>query len=86
MEGIVKYSRANFLVPVPQVRSLEELNARLEQSCRDDLKRILRGEPREPEVFRLDGREHLKLVSVSCTDPGEYTALLGAASGKEKTR
>lgn len=45
VEGIVKYSRANFLVPVPQVRSLEELNARLEQSCRDDLKRTLRGKP-----------------------------------------
>ena len=46
----------------------------------------LYGEPREPEVFRLDGREHLKLVSVSCTDPGEYTALLGTASGKEVAR
>ncbi|MDB4713421.1 hypothetical protein OAF41_01565, partial [bacterium] len=46
----------------------------------------LYGEPREPEVFRLDGREHLKLVSVSCTDPGEYAALLGATSGKELAR
>ncbi|MDA9831958.1 hypothetical protein N9C66_11525 [Akkermansiaceae bacterium] len=46
----------------------------------------LYGEPREPEVFRLDGREHLKLVCVSCTDPGEYAALLGAASGKEMAR
>jgi transposase len=44
VEGIVRYSRANFLVPVPQVRSLEELNARLEESCRDDLKRRLRGQ------------------------------------------
>ena len=46
----------------------------------------LYGERREPEVFRLDGREHLKLVSVSCTDPGEYTALLGTTSGKEVAR
>jgi len=37
-------------------------------------------------VFRLDGREHLKLVSVSCTDPGEYAVLLGATSGKELAR
>ncbi len=43
VEGIVRYSRANFLVPVPQVRALEELNARLEDSCREDLKRRLRG-------------------------------------------
>ncbi len=43
VEGIVRYSRANFLVPVPQVRDLEELNARLEESCREDLKRRLRG-------------------------------------------
>lgn len=43
VEGIVRYSRANFLVPVPQVRALEELNARLGESCREDLKRRLRG-------------------------------------------
>ncbi len=43
VEGMVRYSRANFLVPVPQVGSLDELNARLEQSCREDLKRRLRG-------------------------------------------
>jgi len=43
VEGIVRYSRANFLVPVPQVRALEELNAGLEESCREDLKRRLRG-------------------------------------------
>ena len=30
--------------PVPQVRCLEELNARLEESCREDLKRRLRGQ------------------------------------------
>jgi transposase len=30
VEGVVRYSRSNFLVPVPQVRTLDELNARLE--------------------------------------------------------
>ncbi len=43
VEGIVRYSRANFLVPVPQVRTLDELNARLEGSCREDRARRLRG-------------------------------------------
>jgi len=49
VEGIVRYSRINFLVPVPQVRSLEELNAQLEQSCRNDLKRMLRGKSRSKQ-------------------------------------
>ena len=43
VEGVVKYVRLNFFVPVPQVRDLEELNERLAQMCRDDLDRHLRG-------------------------------------------
>ena len=43
VEGVVKYTRLNFLVPVPQVSSLEELNFKLAEACREDLKRRLRG-------------------------------------------
>jgi transposase len=43
VEGVVKYVRLNFFVPVPQVRDLEELNERLAKMCRDDLARRLRG-------------------------------------------
>jgi hypothetical protein len=43
VEGIVRYARANFLVPVPQVRDLEELNAKLWEACERDLERKLRG-------------------------------------------
>lgn len=43
VEGVVKFTRLNFFVPVPQVESLEELNRRLEQQCREDLQRKLRG-------------------------------------------
>ena len=43
VEGIVRYARANFLVPVPQVRDLEELNAKLLEACERDLERQLRG-------------------------------------------
>lgn len=43
VEGVVKYVRLNFFVPVPQVRDLEELNERLAQMCRADLARRLRG-------------------------------------------
>ena len=34
VEGLVKFSRANFMVPIPQAASFEELNARLEAHCR----------------------------------------------------
>jgi hypothetical protein len=43
VEGTVKYTRLNYFVPVPQVHDLEELNAKLLDQCRDDMKRRLRG-------------------------------------------
>jgi len=43
VEGVVKYVRLNFFVPVPQVRDLAELNERLAQMCQEDLARRLRG-------------------------------------------
>jgi transposase len=42
-EGVVKYTRLNFFVPVPEARDLEELNGRLWERCREDLKRRVRG-------------------------------------------
>jgi hypothetical protein len=36
---------------VPQVRTLDELNARLEASCREDLKRQLRGQCQRKEYL-----------------------------------
>ena len=44
VEGLVKFARLNFFVPVPQVRDLTELNAHLLEACRSDLKRRLRGQ------------------------------------------
>jgi len=43
VEGVVKFARLNFFVPVPQVCDLNELNGKLAQMCREDLKRRLRG-------------------------------------------
>ena len=34
VEGLVKFSRANFMVPVPEAASFEALNAMLEERCR----------------------------------------------------
>ncbi len=43
VEGVVRFTRQNFFVPVPQVKDLEELNQWLVNRCREDLGRKLRG-------------------------------------------
>jgi transposase len=45
VERLVDYARSNFLVPVPSVASLTELNATLEEQCRQDQERHVRGKP-----------------------------------------
>jgi transposase len=45
VENLLGYARRNFLVPLPRVTTLEELNATLEQQCRDDLQRRVWGQP-----------------------------------------
>jgi transposase len=37
VERIVKFARLNLMVPVPQVRDFDELNAYLLDMCRDDM-------------------------------------------------
>ena len=44
VEGTVKYARLNYLVPVPQVRILDDLNTHLLERCSDDLQRKVRGQ------------------------------------------
>ena len=43
VEGLVGYARRNFLAPVPQAASWEELNAHLAEQCRRRRERKLRG-------------------------------------------
>jgi transposase len=43
VENLVGYGRRNFLVPIPKVNTLAELNQELERRCRVDLDRTLRG-------------------------------------------
>ncbi len=59
VEGLVRYSRQNFLVPVPQVRDFEELNAYLLTRCREDLRQRVRGQTRIKE--QLLAEEQLSL-------------------------
>jgi hypothetical protein len=65
VEGLVQYSRQNFLVPVPQVRDFEELNAYLLTRCREDLGRRVRGQTRIKE--QLLAEEQLSFLPLPFT-------------------
>lgn len=43
VENLVGYTRRNFLVPIPRVNGIEELNERLQADCRRDMERTLWG-------------------------------------------
>jgi hypothetical protein len=62
VEGVVKYARLNFFVPVPQVDDLKQLNARLVEMCRKDMKRRLRGKTAtKAELLKEDQAAFLSL-------------------------
>ncbi len=60
VEGGVKYVRLNFMVPVPQVRILEELNKKLEVNCREDLERKLRGKGATKAQLLEEDKAHFR--------------------------
>lgn len=62
VEGVVKFARLNYFVPVPEVADFDELNAFLETRCREDLARTLRGRniPKE-ELLKEDQEAFLPL-------------------------
>jgi transposase len=53
VEGLVRYSRLNFLVPVPEVRDFDELNTLLLQQCREDMQRRVRGQVKTKDKLLL---------------------------------
>jgi transposase len=44
VENLIGFSRRNFLVPLPRVDSMEALNQKLEEDCREDQQRTVRGQ------------------------------------------
>ena len=56
VERLVEYTRSNFLVPVPQVESLAELNARLAEQCLRDQERAPRGKPGTVSTLLVEDR------------------------------
>jgi transposase len=62
VEGLVGYTRRNFLVPVPRCASWQELNAQLVEQCRKRRERKLRGhEQTIGERFQKDAAVLLPL-------------------------
>jgi len=62
VEGLVGFTRRNFLVPMPRTISLESLNADLEQRCRRDLQRRLRGQTAIKAVRLEEERSTLRAL------------------------
>jgi transposase len=54
VERLLDYARANYLVPVPQVNSLRQLNQQLHERCQQDLERRLRGKSRAKGELLLE--------------------------------
>ncbi len=51
VENLLGFARRNFLVPIPEVESLETLNTQLTEHCHRDLQRQLRGKPATKELL-----------------------------------
>ena len=64
VEGLVGYSRRNFLVPVPETDSLETLNERLLQECLDYGNHCIAGQ--QQTVNELFEQEREFLIPVPC--------------------
>jgi transposase len=62
VERLVEYARSNFLVPVPRVDSLEQLNAQLAERCRNDQARSVRG--KSGTVAELLAEDRAEMLSL----------------------
>jgi transposase len=62
VEGLVGYARRNFMVPLPRVRTIDELNARLLAACEKRQVAVLRGKKESiGERMKRDRLEFLPL-------------------------
>lgn len=80
VENLLGYARRNYLVPIPQTESLEELNTELVERCRKDLSRKLRGQPATKEELLTE--EQTWLLEIPCqefearrVEPGQANSL-----------
>jgi hypothetical protein len=68
VEGVVKFSRSNFMVPVPQVNDFDQLNTMLADKCRQDLERRLRGKSGPKKELLAEERSALLPLPVKPFD------------------
>lgn len=68
VEGGVKYVRLNFMVPVPQVAILEELNKKLVVNCDEDLERKLRGKGAAKAKLLEEDKAHFRPLPATAFD------------------
>ena len=69
VEAMVGFARRNFLVPVPEADSWEALNAALEERCRRDLARRVRGKDQPKEELLAGERGALRPLPASGFEP-----------------
>jgi transposase len=62
VERLLDFARSHFLVPVPRVDSLADLNAQLESRCREDLRRRLRGKADSKEKLLEEERASMLTI------------------------
>jgi len=67
VENLLGYARRNFLVPLPRVPTLEQLNATLAEQCRADLVRRVWGQPALKTV-RLEEERPALLALVNLSE------------------
>ncbi len=58
VENLLGFARRNFLVPIPKVDSIEGLNRQLEEDCRRDRQRTLRGKTGTKAERLAQERDH----------------------------
>lgn len=86
VEGEVGYFRRNHLVPVPQVKDLEELNQHLLRGCRQDEQRRIAGKPLTVgEAMRIE-REHLLPLATEGFELAESSFPMVDSKGCVKVR
>jgi transposase len=73
VEGLVGFGRRNFLVPVPRVDSLPELNEELVRRCEADLDRTLRGKSGSKRELLAEERAALRPLPAQSFDARRVT-------------
>ena len=75
VENLVGYARRNFLVPVPQVAGITELNERLENQCREELSRTVRGKDQPKQILLDEERAQMLPLPREGFDPARVATV-----------